>query len=75
MIRILNDFNKIEGLRGNGWAVVLHIEHTPPEALVPGTRVIVCDPGQIECEAIVRPGKHYPWVAEIIEDTLNFFED
>ena len=52
-------------------AVVLHVEHTPPEALVPGTRVILYEPGDIECEAIVRRGKQFAWVAEIIEETIK----
>ena len=75
MIKIINDFNKMEGSRGNHWSVVLHVEHTPPEALVVGRRVIVSTPGESECEAIVKRGKYYPWVAEIIEETLHYFDE
>lgn len=67
MIRILNDFNLMEDDR----AVVLHVEHTPPEALVPGIRVVLYEPGDIECEAIVRRGKTWPWVADIVEGTIK----
>lgn len=68
MIRILNDFNLMEEDR----AVVLHVEHTPPEVLVPGTRVILYEPGQMECEAIVRRGKQFAWVADMIEETIKY---
>jgi hypothetical protein len=53
--------------------VPLAIEHTPPEALVPGTRVIVSYLGDLECEAIVKRGENIPWVAEIIEETVHYF--
>ena len=75
MIKVINDFNKLEGSRGDHWSVVLHVEHTPAEALVVGTRIIVTTPGEIECEAIVRHGEHHQWVAEIVEDTLRYFDD
>lgn len=68
MIRVVADFNRMEGDR----AVALHPEHTPPDALVPGTRVIVYEPGDIECEAIVRRGTRFPWVADMIEETIRY---
>jgi hypothetical protein len=74
MITVSNDFNKMEGRRGKGWAVVLHEEHTPPEVLVPGTRIIVSYPGEMECEAIVEHGKYHRWVAKIIEETFFHFD-
>jgi len=67
MIRILNDFNLME----DEWSVVLHEMHTPAEALVPGTRVVLYEPDQIECEAIVRRGKTWPWVADIVAGTMK----
>ncbi len=66
-VRICNDFNKMEG----EWSVVLHREHTPPEVLVPGTRVFVYDSGDIEGVGIVQRGKHYDWVAEMIVETIR----
>jgi hypothetical protein len=44
LVRIMNDFNKTEAR----WRVVLHREHTPPEVLVPGTRVFVYEKGDLE---------------------------
>ena len=67
-VRICNDFNKLEG----EWNVVLHREHTPPEVLVPGTRVFVYDSADIEGEGIVQRGKHYDWVAEMIVETIRY---
>jgi hypothetical protein len=73
MITILNDFNDVIGSADGTRSVPLAIEHTPPEALVPGTRVIVSYPGDLECEAIVKRGEDIPWVAEIIEETVHYF--
>jgi hypothetical protein len=67
LIRISNDFNKMEP----PWSVVLHPEHTPPEVLIPGTRVFVYDRGDIEGIGIVQRGKYFPWVAEMIPDTIR----
>jgi hypothetical protein len=67
LVRILNDFNKMEP----GWSVVLHREHTTLEVLVPGTRVFVYTTGDIEGIGIVQRGKHFPWVAEMIPDTIR----
>ena len=67
LVRIMNDFNKME----QPWSVVLHREHTPPEVLVPGTRVFVYDQGDIEGIGIVQRGRLFPWVAEMIPDTIR----
>jgi hypothetical protein len=40
--------------------------------LVTGTRVVLYEPNQIECEAIVRRGKTWPWVAEVVEGTVRY---
>ena len=66
MIKVSNDFNLME----DGRAVVLN-SSTPAEALVPGTRIILCEPGQFECEAIVRRGKAWPWVANMLDGTFK----
>jgi hypothetical protein len=66
-IRIPHDFQTTDG----EWNMVLRPEHTPPEALVPGTRVFLYDSGDIEGVGIVQRGKHYPWVAEMIVETIR----
>jgi hypothetical protein len=67
LVRILNDFNKTE----DTWSIVLHREHTPPEVLVPGTRVFVYEPGQLEGIGIVQRGRFFPWVAQMIVETIR----
>ena len=69
MIRLLVHFADTE----DDGAVVLNESHIPPEVLVTGTRVILYEPEEVEmrCEAIVRRGKVWPWVAEIIEGTFR----
>ncbi len=66
VIKVSNDFNLMEDDR----AVVLN-DSTPAEALVPGIRIILYEPGQFECEAIVRRGKTWPWVADTLEGTFR----
>ena len=60
------DFNNMEG----DWEVALN-RHTPPEVLVPGTRVFVYDSADIEGEGIVQRGKWHRWVAEMIVETIR----
>ena len=43
----------------------------PMKELTVGTKVILYEPGDIECEAIVRHGKSWEWVAEIVEGTIR----
>jgi hypothetical protein len=69
-VRIMNDFHKSEGDWGTGWKVALNLRNTPPEVLVPGTRVFLYDSGDIEGEGIVQRGKLFPWVAEMIPETF-----
>jgi hypothetical protein len=66
MIRISVDFNRM----ADDQAVILP-SWTPSEALVPGTRVILYEPDDIECEAIVRRDAAFPWVAEIVKGTMR----
>jgi len=75
MMKVLCDFNKTEGSRGVDYAVVLHPKATPTEALVVGKRIVVIQPGEIECEAIVKHGRHHQWVAEVVEDSMRFLDE
>jgi hypothetical protein len=70
---IVVDFNDLATPPSGRRYVPLRIERVPPEVLVPGTRVIILEPGAIECEAIVQRGKYLPWVAEIIPETMHYF--
>lgn len=67
MIRLATDFET----RENG-AIVLSND-APAEALAPGTRVIFFKPDDFECEAIVRRGAAWPWVAEIVPRTKKCY--
>jgi len=66
LIAIPSDFNMMD----EEWVVVLNLERTPPEVLVPGTRVVLHETCGLECEAIVRRGRDFPWVAEVIRETV-----
>jgi hypothetical protein len=67
MLRICTDFNTREGPR----TIVLAPQVIPQGGLVEGTRVILYEEGDIECEAIVRRGDTWNWVADIIEGTIR----
>jgi hypothetical protein len=67
MLRIGVDFNTREGPR----TIVLTEQNVPPEILVEGTRVILYEEGDMECEAVVRKGDTWDWVADIIEGTIR----
>jgi hypothetical protein len=43
----------------------------PTEGLTVGAKVILEEPDDIECEAIVRHGDTWEWVADIIEGTIR----
>jgi hypothetical protein len=66
LVRLMNDFNRKE----DRWSIVLNPAYTPPEVLVPGTRVFLYETGQFEGIGIVQRGKIYPWVAEMIVETI-----
>jgi hypothetical protein len=66
LVRIATDFNWREDYR----TIVLP-DRAPAEVLVPGTRIILYEPDAFECEAIVRRGETWPWVADIIEGTIK----
>ena len=71
MIKIYNDFNTREG----DWEVVLNERFTPPEALVEGTRIIVVCEDSFECEAIVRRGKIWPWIGDVVAGTVKYYSE
>jgi hypothetical protein len=71
MIKIYNDFNTREG----DWEVVLNERFTPPEALVEGTRVIIVCEVSFECEAIVRHGKVWPWIGDVVAGTVRYYSE
>ena len=43
----------------------------PEEARREGALVILYEPGDIECEAIVRRGRRWEWVAEILDGMIR----
>lgn len=66
LVRIMTDFNWRED-----YLTIVLPNGVPAEVLVPGTRIILYEPGDIECEAIVRRGETWPWVADIVEGTIK----
>ena len=66
MIRLMTDFNARDG---DGAAALP--SDAPAEVLVPGTRIILFEPHDFECEAIVRRGEFREWVADIVEGTIK----
>lgn len=66
LVRIRADFNARDGYLG-----ILLPDDAPAQVLVPGTRVILYEPGELECEAIVRRGERCPWAADIVEGTIK----
>lgn len=66
MIRIAVDCNWREDTR----TIVIRHENVPEFHLRVGVKVTLHEPG-MECEAILRHGKRWPWVADIIEGTIK----
>ncbi len=66
MIRIAVDCNWREDTR----TIVIPHEDVPESHLRVGAKVTLHEPG-MECEAILRHGKQWPWVADIIEGTIK----
>jgi hypothetical protein len=67
LLKIYVDFNLQEGPR----TIVIPPRQMPINGLTVGTKVILCEPGDIECEAIVRPGATWEWVADIVQGTIR----
>ncbi len=52
--------------------IVITSQCVPAEGLSVGVRVVIYEPdGDIECEAVVRHGASYQWVADIVEGTIR----
>ncbi len=66
MIRIPVDCN----WREDAWAIVIRPENIAIFGLKIGDRVVLHEPG-MECEAILRRGTQWPWVADIVEGTIK----
>ena len=66
MLRILVDVNWREDDR----TIVIPEERVSRDNLLEGKRVILYEPG-MECEAILRRGVQWPWVADIVEGTIR----
>ena len=67
MLKIYVDFNLQEGPR----TIVIPPRQMPINGLTVGTKVILCEPDDIECEAIVRHGTTWEWVADIVQGTIR----
>jgi hypothetical protein len=52
-------------------AVMIPSRSVSAEGLVAGAKVILCEPGDIECEAILRRGTSWEWVADIVDGTIK----
>lgn len=71
MIRVFVDFNCME----RAGAVVVRPKDIPIEELKVGNRITVYTPGEMECEAILRHGQMWEWVADMVEGTTKSLED
>jgi hypothetical protein len=69
MARIQVDFNRREG---PGAIAISPAEgEIPSEELKVGAIVTIYEPGDIECEAILRHGTQWNWVADILDGTVR----
>jgi len=71
MLRICVDFNCVEDID----KVVIRTDIEMNESLAPtefheNLRVVIYE-DDLECEAILRPGKIFPWMAQIIPGTFR----
>ena len=71
MLRVRVDFNHVD----DGDSIGLMPMDTPPQVKAPGTRIILFDPGELECEAIVRRGTWAEWVADIVPGTIKYYDE
>ncbi len=49
MFRVWVDFNDTDDCG----SIAIRPQHTPPQVQVPGARIVLYDPGELECEAVV----------------------
>jgi hypothetical protein len=66
MLRIRVDVNCREGRR----TVAIPPDSVPGHDLKVGMKVILREPG-MECEAVLRHGEIWLWVADIVEGTIK----
>jgi hypothetical protein len=66
MIRLPIDCNCCEGPR----TIVVDAKDVAKFRLKIGDRVVLHEPG-MECEAILRDGDQWPWVADIVEGSIK----
>jgi hypothetical protein len=67
MARIRVDFNRREGPR----TIAISAEDVSQDELRVGAIVTLYEPGDIECEAVLRHGTRWEWVADIVESTIR----
>ena len=67
-MRLHVDFNCREDTRT---IAILRPLEIPDEHKKVGELVILYEPGSIECEAILRHGTHWEWVADILDETIR----
>jgi hypothetical protein len=67
MLKIAVDMN----LREDHRTIVIPPQQVPASGLAVGAKVVLYEPGDIECEAIVRHGETWEWVADIVEGTIK----
>lgn len=67
MLRIAVDFNRREGPS----TIAIPLDKVPEEELQVGAIVTLCEPGDIECEAILRRGARWRWVADMLDGTIR----
>jgi hypothetical protein len=67
MLRLHVDMNNREDQR----TIVIPSRYVSAEGLVAGAKVILYEPGDIECEAILRRGTSWEWVADIVDGTIK----
>ena len=65
--RIRVDFNRREG----PGTIAISPEDVPTDELKVGALVTLYETGDIECEAILRHGRRWEWVADILDGTIR----
>ena len=71
MFKVRVDFNDTD----DGGSIAINPQHMPPQVQAPGTRIILYDPGELECEAIVRRGTWSEWVADMVPGTIKYYDE
>lgn len=69
MTRIRVDFNRREG--SGSIAISPNEGEIPEEELKVGAIVTLYEPGDIECEAVLRHGTRWKWVADILDGPIR----